>query len=131
RLNEAFNHWIVHGTPFVTVKAAMTMDGKIATVYGESKWITGEQARAHAMKLRWGSDAILVGINTVLADDPSLTIRNQNSRVRDHQDKKFRRIILDAKVRTPLDAKVISDEDAALTRIVVSKLAPKARVAAL
>ena len=74
RLNEAFNHWIVNGTPFVTVKAAMTLDGKIATASGESKWITGEKARAYGMKLRQGADAILVGINTVLADDPSLTL---------------------------------------------------------
>src|SRR5690242_15875691 len=57
RLNEAFNHWIVNDTPLVTVKAAMTLDGKIATASGESKWITGDQARAHGMKLRQGSDA--------------------------------------------------------------------------
>ena len=75
RLNEAFNHWIVRRTPFVTVKAAMTLDGKIATASGESKWITGEKARAYGMKLRQGADAILVGINTVLADDPILTVR--------------------------------------------------------
>src|SRR5690348_3714183 len=75
RLNEAFNHWIVRRTPFVTVKAAMTLDGKIATAGGESKWITGEKARAYGMKLRQGSDAILVGVNTILADDPSLTVR--------------------------------------------------------
>ena len=55
RLNEAFNHWIVHRTPFVTVKAAMTLDGKIATASGESKWITGEAARAYGMKLRQGA----------------------------------------------------------------------------
>ena len=73
KLNEAFNHWIVRRTPFVTVKAAMTLDGKIATAGGQSKWITGEKARAHGMKLRQGSDAILVGINTIIADDPSLT----------------------------------------------------------
>ena len=77
-LNEAFNHWIVHRTPFVTVKAAMTLDGKIATASGESKWITGEKARAHGMKLRQGSDAILVGMNTILADNPSLTVRKRN-----------------------------------------------------
>jgi len=76
RLNESFNHWIVHRTPFVTVKAAMTLDGKIATANGESKWITSEAARAEGMKLRHGADAILVGVNTVLADDPSLTARN-------------------------------------------------------
>jgi diaminohydroxyphosphoribosylaminopyrimidine deaminase / 5-amino-6-(5-phosphoribosylamino)uracil reductase len=77
RLNEAFNHWIVHRTPFVTVKAAMTLDGKIATASGESKWITAEAARACAMKLRRGADAILVGINTILADDPGLTARTK------------------------------------------------------
>jgi diaminohydroxyphosphoribosylaminopyrimidine deaminase / 5-amino-6-(5-phosphoribosylamino)uracil reductase len=77
RLNEAFNHWIVHHTPFITVKAAMTLDGKIATASGESKWITGEQARTHGMKLRQGSDAVLVGINTILADDPTLMARTK------------------------------------------------------
>ena len=82
RLNEAFNHWIVHRTPFVTVKAGMTLDGKIATAAGESRWITGEKARAYGMKLRQGADAILVGINTVLADDPSLTVRMQNAECR-------------------------------------------------
>ncbi len=55
RLNETFNHWIVHRTPFVTVKAAMTLDGKIATRTGESKWITGEESRAYGMKLRQGA----------------------------------------------------------------------------
>src|SRR4051794_30973739 len=74
-LNEAFNHWIVHRRPFVVVKSAMTMDGKIATAAGESKWITGEEARDYGMRLRQGADAILVGVNTVLADDPRLTVR--------------------------------------------------------
>src|SRR5208337_1404796 len=110
RLNEAFNHWIVHRTPFVTVKAAMTLDGKIATARGESKWITGEKARAHGMKLRLGSDAILAGINTILVDDPSLTARmvqSPKSKVQSH--KPLRRIILDSMARTPLGAKVVSD----------------------
>ena len=125
KLNEAFNHWIVHRTPFVTVKAAMTLDGKIATASGKSKWITGEKARTHGMKLRQGSDGILVGINTILADNPSLTARTAQSQ------KQLRRIILDSMARTPLNAKVVSDEFAALTTIVVSKSAPKNRVAAL
>lgn len=124
RLNEAFNHWIVHRTPFITVKAAMTLDGKIATASGESKWITGEKARAHGMKLRQGSDAILVGVNTVLADDPSLTVRTAKS-------KPLRRIILDSMARTPLTAKILTDEHAALTTIVVSQKAPSSRVKAL
>jgi diaminohydroxyphosphoribosylaminopyrimidine deaminase/5-amino-6-(5-phosphoribosylamino)uracil reductase len=130
RLNEAFNHWIVHRAPFVTVKAAMTLDGKIATSKGESKWITGPKARAHGMKLRQGADAVLVGINTVLADDPSLTIRKAQSPKSKVQGQK-RRIILDSMARTPLRAKVVSDEFARMTTVVVTKFAPKQRVAAL
>ncbi len=127
QLNEAFNHWIVQRTPFVIVKAAMTLDGKIATASGESKWITGERARAQGMKLRQGSDAILVGVNTVLADDPSLTVRpDRGTHVRP-----LRRLVLDSLARTPLTAKVVSDEFAARTTIVVSRRAPRTRRAAL
>jgi len=129
QLNEAFNHWIVRRTPFVTVKAAMTLDGKIATASGESKWITGEKAREYGMKLRQGSDAILVGVNTVLADDPSLTFRKRKAE--SGKRKQLRRIILDSRARTPLNARVVSDEFAELTTIVVSKNAPKKRVAEL
>jgi diaminohydroxyphosphoribosylaminopyrimidine deaminase/5-amino-6-(5-phosphoribosylamino)uracil reductase len=128
KLNEAFNHWILHRTPFVTVKAAMTLDGKIATASGESKWITGEKSRALGMKLRQSSDAILVGINTILADNPSLTVRGLGFAV---QGSRLHRIILDSLARTPLNAKVASDEFSALTTIVVGKAAPKNRVAAL
>ena len=128
RLNEAFNHWIVHRTPFVTVKTAMTLDGKIATAAGESKWITGEKARAQAMKLRHGADAILAGVKTVLADDPSLTARNPRSVIRNPN---LRRIVLDAQARTPATAKVVNDSDAPLTTIVVGRSAPGNRVTAL
>lgn len=130
-LNEAFNHWIIHRTPFVTVKAAMTLDGKIATARGESKWITGEKARAFGMKLRQGADAILVGINTILADDPSLTVRTKMEEGRGKTAKPIRRIVLDSMARTPLQAKVVRDKFAALTTIVVSKRAPQPLVAAL
>jgi diaminohydroxyphosphoribosylaminopyrimidine deaminase/5-amino-6-(5-phosphoribosylamino)uracil reductase len=130
-MNEAFNHWIVRRTPFVTVKAAMTLDGKIATAGGESKWITGERSRAHAMKLRRGADAILVGVNTVLADDPSLTIRHPASGIRHRSTKLLRRIVLDSRARTPISAKVVSDDAAALTTVVVTEAAPKRRAAAL
>jgi len=132
KLNEAFNHWIVHRTPFVTVKAAMTLDGKIATANGESKWITGEKARAYGMKLRGSHDAILVGINTILADNPGLTCRVvQGSKFKVQSPKQLRRIVLDSMARTPLKAKIVSDKFAELTTIVVSKQAPKNRVAAL
>jgi diaminohydroxyphosphoribosylaminopyrimidine deaminase / 5-amino-6-(5-phosphoribosylamino)uracil reductase len=142
RLNEAFNHWIVRRLPLVTVKAGMTLDGKIATAEGESKWITGQRARAYGMKLRQGADAILVGINTVLADDPGLTFRRPagagkgqqpeargaESTLREHR---LRRIVLDATGRTPLGAKVVTDDAAALTTVVVNESAPKRRIAAL
>jgi diaminohydroxyphosphoribosylaminopyrimidine deaminase/5-amino-6-(5-phosphoribosylamino)uracil reductase len=134
RLNEAFNHWIVHRTPFVTVKAAMTLDGKIATASGESKWITGEKAREYGMKLRRGSDAILVGVNTILADDPSLTVRtlgNIQHPTSDIQRQGLRRLVLDSLARTPLTAKVVSDAFSPLTTVVVGQAAPKNRVAAL
>ena len=131
RLNQPFNHWIVKRTPFVTVKAAMTLDGKIATAWGESKWITSEPARAYALRLRQGADAILVGIGTILVDDPSLTVRGQRAEGRGQKGKRLRRIILDARARTPLSARVVTDEHAALTTIVVSDLAPKPRVSAL
>jgi diaminohydroxyphosphoribosylaminopyrimidine deaminase/5-amino-6-(5-phosphoribosylamino)uracil reductase len=141
RLNEAFSHWIVHRSPWVTVKSAMTLDGKIATAAGESKWITGERARAYGMRLRQETDAILVGINTILADDPSLTFRPSSPRRSGTGLKpvppergatnRRRRIILDARGRTPLTAKVVSDSHAGLTTIVLSKLAPQGKRNAL
>jgi diaminohydroxyphosphoribosylaminopyrimidine deaminase/5-amino-6-(5-phosphoribosylamino)uracil reductase len=126
-LNEAFNHWIVHRTPFVIVKAAMTLDGKIATASGESKWITSEKARAYGMKLRQGVDAVLVGVNTILADDPSLTVRSLKSGT----SHRLRRIILDSQARTPPKAKIVNDDYARLTTIVVSRSARAGRVSEL
>jgi len=109
----------------------MTLDGKIATATGESKWITGAKARAHGMRLRRGADAILVGINTILADDPSLTFRKQKAESRKQKAKQLRRIVLDSMARTPVGAKVVSDDCARLTTIVVSKFAPRSRAARL
>ena len=110
RLNAAFNHWIVQRTPFVTIKAAMSLDGKIATHTGESKWITGEKARAYGMKLRQGSDAILVGVNTVLADDPALTLRPVvGCKLKVENGRLPRRLVLDTKARTPLTARLVTE----------------------
>jgi diaminohydroxyphosphoribosylaminopyrimidine deaminase/5-amino-6-(5-phosphoribosylamino)uracil reductase len=132
-LNESFNHWIVHRTPFVTVKAGMTLDGKIATATGESKWITSPASREFAMNLRRGADAILIGINTVLADDPALTVRGniEHPTSNIQHPKKLRRIILDSKARTPLKAKIVTDEFSSLTTVVVTQSAPKNRIASL
>jgi diaminohydroxyphosphoribosylaminopyrimidine deaminase/5-amino-6-(5-phosphoribosylamino)uracil reductase len=126
RLNEAFNHWIVHRTPFVTVKAAMSLDGKIATRTGESKWITGPEARDYGMTLRTGADAILVGVNTIVMDDPSLTVRQPG-----FEDKRLRRIVLDPTGRIPLRSKVTTDKFACQTTVIVTKAASQRRLAAL
>ncbi len=79
RLNEAFFYWVVERKPFVLLKMAMTLDGKIATENGNSQWITGARARRRVQKLRRWADAILVGGNTARLDRPSLTVRNKNN----------------------------------------------------
>ncbi|MGD0411495.1 MAG: bifunctional diaminohydroxyphosphoribosylaminopyrimidine deaminase/5-amino-6-(5-phosphoribosylamino)uracil reductase RibD [Verrucomicrobiota bacterium] len=126
QLNEAFNHWIARHTPFVTVKAAMSLDGKIATVTGQSKWITGEPARAFAMRLRAGADAVLVGVNTIIKDNPRLTLRLPG-----FAGKALRRIVLDPRGRTPLAARILRGPSARMTTLVVTKSAPSKRLAAL
>jgi diaminohydroxyphosphoribosylaminopyrimidine deaminase/5-amino-6-(5-phosphoribosylamino)uracil reductase len=126
KMNAAFNHWIVHRTPLVTVKAGMSLDGRIATAGGESRWITNEKSRSLGMKLRSGVDAVLVGVRTVLADNPSLTVRLPG-----FADKRWRRVVLDPRARTPIRAKVISDNHANSTMVVVTKAALTRRVVAL
>ena len=122
RLNEAFNHWIVQGTPWVLLKSAMTLDGRIADAAGHSQWITGPASRSHTHRLRAGADAILVGVHTILADDPALTVRGCRAA------KPVRRIILDSRARTPPDAQVVQDAHRSCTTLVVSARAPKSRV---
>lgn len=131
RLNESWNHWILHRTPWVIVKAAMTLDGKIATVNGESKWITGPLARAYSMRLRRGVDAVLVGINTVLADDPSLTPRHPDGTILPPTSRLPKRVVLDTHARTPLSARLVSDDFRDSTLIVVGENAPHRRVESL
>lgn len=125
RLNEVFLHWIPEKMPFVILKTAMSLDGKIATRTGESQWITGEASRLYVHELRDRYDGILVGIGTVLADNPSLT-----TRLPDHTGKNPVRIIVDSQARTPLGAKVLTDGQAR-TIVVVTERAPKARVEAI
>jgi diaminohydroxyphosphoribosylaminopyrimidine deaminase / 5-amino-6-(5-phosphoribosylamino)uracil reductase len=112
RLNEAFARYIRHGVPLVTLKSAMTLDGKIAPPPATAAnrvartaaggWITGEAARANVQQQRHQSDAILVGIGTILADDPLLTDRSGNPRRRP-----LLRVILDSHLRLPLEARLV------------------------
>jgi diaminohydroxyphosphoribosylaminopyrimidine deaminase/5-amino-6-(5-phosphoribosylamino)uracil reductase len=100
RSQDAFLHSIVEKTPFVTLKAGLSLDGKIALNSGQSKWITNARSRERAHLLRHHNDAVLVGIETVLADDPSLSVRL------DGHFKQPARIVLDSQGRLPLDAKI-------------------------
>ena len=119
RLNEAFLTWVTKNRPFVTLKMAMTLDGKTATAGGESQWITGEEARLRGHVLRDENDAILVGIGTVLADRPSLT-----TRLPDGNGKNPLRVILDSHARTPIDLPMLHDGEAPVL-IAATEAAPK------
>ncbi len=99
---EAYSKYITKRIPFVILKFAMSLDGKLATKTGSSKWITGEKARKFAHSLRWNVDGILVGVRTILMDDPELTAR----RGRIVRKEKPAKIILDYYAKTPLSAKI-------------------------
>lgn len=101
-INENYFKFIVSGIPFVAVKFAMSLDGKIATVTGESRWITGEASRRLVHELRRRYDAIMVGINTVLRDDPQLTARDDGQII-----KAPLRVIVDSRCRTPSSARLL------------------------
>jgi diaminohydroxyphosphoribosylaminopyrimidine deaminase / 5-amino-6-(5-phosphoribosylamino)uracil reductase len=100
RLNESYIKYITTGKPFVTLKIAMTLDGKIATPEGESKWITGEKARKQVHRLRSSVDAVLTAIGTVKADNPQLTARFKGS-------KNPVRVVIDPNLEIPTDAKIL------------------------
>lgn len=105
RMNEVFNKFIVEQKPFITMKAGSTLDGKIATHSADSKWITSAEARKDVHELRNENMAILVGVNTVIEDNPELTTRIPNGR-------NPIRVILDSSLRIPLDAKIVTDGQA-------------------
>ena len=120
RQNEVFLKWVVTKRPFVTLKTAMTLDGKTASRTGASQWITGAAARARVHEWRDEHDAILVGIGTVLADDPRLTVRRT-----DRAGKNPVRVVLDSMARTPHDAKLLTDGAARTIIAVTERADPK------
>lgn len=127
KLNERFFKYIKTKRPFVAIKTGMSLDGKIATASGESMWITNESSRGYVQILRGTYDAIMVGVNTVVQDNPRLTCRLPGGR-------QPLRIIIDSMARTPMNAKLFSIEGAGhrpQTLICVSAKAPEDRVRAL
>ena len=119
-LNEIFFKFIATGLPFVTLKYAQTLDGRIATATGHSYWISSPPSLRLAHKLRSTHDAILVGVGTILTDDPELTVRRVKGR-------NPLRIILDRNLRIPLTAKILKHQDQARTVVVAAPDAPPER----
>ncbi len=120
-LNAGYTKFMRSGRPLITLKIAQTLDGRIATSSGHSKWITSKESRVEAHRLRAQHDALLVGINTVLADDPQLTVRMVEA-VSPH------RIVLDSQLRIPLDAQILSDDAPFLTTVLTTASASREKI---
>jgi diaminohydroxyphosphoribosylaminopyrimidine deaminase/5-amino-6-(5-phosphoribosylamino)uracil reductase len=124
------NRWYVHrattGRPYVILKAGMTLDGKVATAEGESRWITGLRARQDAHRLRSQVDAVVVGVGTVLKDDPALTARLSDRPLK-LAPRQPLRVVLDSRLRTPPTATVCANQDRAKTLIVTTSRASWSR----
>jgi len=123
RLNEAFSKYIVKHEPFIILKVAATLDGKLATRNGESQWITGETSRRFVHRLRDQVDGVVVGIGTVLKDDPMLT-----ARIRGGRDPY--RIVFDSRLRIPENAKVV-DLSPSKTIVATTEMASQDKIARL
>ena len=122
KLNEPFLHFMRSGRPLVTLKTAITLDGKISAPDDNRGWITSTRAREHVQQLRHDHDAILTGIGTVLADDPSLTDRSGLLRCRP-----LLRIVLDSQLRIPLDSKMARGAQGDLIVVTTSASSPERR----
>ncbi len=127
-LNQPFRKHARTGRPWVLFKSAMTLDGKVATRGGDSKWISGEQSRRLAHRWRAQCDAVAVGIGTALADDPQLTARISDPT---HPVRPPRRVVFDSLARLPLGSKLVRDARTVPLTVVVSRAAPRAATDAL
>lgn len=123
KLNEYFFKYIRTDTPFVILKMGMSLDGKMATKTGDSRWITSELLRSFVHQLRNETDAVLVGIGTVIRDNPRLTTRLKKGRGRDPK-----RIIVDSLLRTPLQARIFTQQSDAENIIITTTNAPAERL---
>ncbi|MBW9147970.1 bifunctional diaminohydroxyphosphoribosylaminopyrimidine deaminase/5-amino-6-(5-phosphoribosylamino)uracil reductase RibD [Clostridium sp. CM028] len=126
KTNEIFIKYITHKKPFCIMKTAMTIDGKIATSIGESKWISNEKSRAYVHELRHMVTGIMVGIGTVLSDDPELTTRRECI-----ISKNPIRIIIDSTAKIPIDAKVLKCDEKTKTIVVTTKFAKETKIEAI
>jgi diaminohydroxyphosphoribosylaminopyrimidine deaminase/5-amino-6-(5-phosphoribosylamino)uracil reductase len=126
QLNRAYAHWIKTKRPYVILKAGMTLDGKIATVSGESKWITGRASREEVHRLRGEADAVLIGVGTVVADDPSLTAR-LGSGLKKLAARQPLRIVVDSALRIPLKARILTQQRNAKTIVATTYSASASR----
>ena len=126
RLNEVFFKYIVSGTPFVVAKTAMTMDGKIATYTGKSRWITGKKSRNFVHRLRAMCDGIMVGINTIMQDNPRLDVR-----LEDETESHPIRIIVDSTGKLPHDSAVVNTASKQKTILATTDRAPEEKLALL
>ncbi|SHH99156.1 diaminohydroxyphosphoribosylaminopyrimidine deaminase [Clostridium collagenovorans DSM 3089] len=124
KVNEVFMKYIVSKMPFVVMKWAMSLDGKIATVSGDSKWISGEKSRENVHNLRNELSAIMVGVETVIKDNPMLTCRIENGR-------NPIRIIVDSKLRIPMDSNIVNSSSNIRTIVATTEEACKAKEEAL
>jgi diaminohydroxyphosphoribosylaminopyrimidine deaminase/5-amino-6-(5-phosphoribosylamino)uracil reductase len=125
RLNRDFRQWVLKKTPYVVVKVALSRDSRLAAAPGRPRWITGVPARRFSHGLRACADAILVGVHTVLQDDPRLNVRLAGAK------RHPMKVILDPTLRTPLSARIFSKQSPAPVLIFTAKDAPIARLRAL
>ncbi len=129
--NQPFRKHARTGRPWVLFKSAMSLDGKVATRSGDSKWISGERSRRLAHEWRAASDAVAVGIGTALADDPALTARVGGSESTMLAGRQPRRVVFDSLAKLPLSSRLLDDTTAVPLTVVVSRAAPRAATDAL
>jgi diaminohydroxyphosphoribosylaminopyrimidine deaminase/5-amino-6-(5-phosphoribosylamino)uracil reductase len=122
-LNAPFRKYITTRTPFVILKAAVSLDGKVATQAGDSRWISGEASRAYVHRLRSTVDAVMVGIGTILRDDPLLNVRLPGGKNIFHP----LRVILDSKLRIPFNSRVVRTAGQFRTLVATTRMASTSR----